>query len=77
MFYINGEIHTMSGGIIRNGYLSVQDGKIAAVGEMADWEKRAGREPAVDRSFQDYCSSGTFVGFCSQQEAFTRLIGGN
>lgn len=48
MFYINGEIHTMSGGIIRNGYLSVQDGKIAAVGEMADWEKTAGREPAVD-----------------------------
>ena len=36
MFFVNGEIHTMFGKMIPNGFLQVTEGKITAIGDMAD-----------------------------------------
>ncbi len=65
MTLINAYIYTAEGDAIQNGYMTVSDGKILSVGEMADFKAKDG-EPCIDlkgrRIYPGFIDAHTHLG---------------
>ncbi len=73
MLIFNAQIYTMSGGIIENGYISFENGKISAVGEMSDqnFEKNANSLDLKGKMlFPGFVDSHTHLGVCGDSLGF-------